>query len=264
MPAARSPGPGVLAAAGVAAAALDGIGLAELEASAELLDRVDTKYLLSASRVPALIEDCSSGHRVLDVDGIRLPRYSTLYFDTRDLFFYAWHHAGRLSRHKVRIRTYLDSEKRFLEVKRKDNHRRTAKVRLPVDTTSTGELWRLRDPVFSDIAPATPVANLWPALRVDYRRVTLVSRDGAERVTFDLMLRVAREGRMAAFPALAIAEVKQRRSNASAFRSLMRRRYVREGGMSKYCLGIATLVAGVRTNNFKPAIHRVARQAGRP
>lgn len=42
------------------------------------------------------------------------------------------HETGRKPRQKVRVRTYLNSNTTFLEIKKKDNHGKTAKSRVEV------------------------------------------------------------------------------------------------------------------------------------
>ena len=241
-----------------ALAALQPVTLEQAQ-SAALMDRIDTKYVLPSLLVPDVLSACGDEYRVLEIDGARASRYSTLYFDTPELLFYRRHHAGHLNRHKVRIRTYEDTGAHFLEVKRKDNHRRTTKSRVAVRTCTPAELALLCDAAFQQILPPTPAERLEPVLRVDYRRITLVNKTSAERVTLDFMLRFTRGRDTTAFPALVIAEVKQARRNPSVFRELMRTQHVREGAMSKYCLGVATLIDGARANRFKPAIRRMVR-----
>src|SRR5262245_48399908 len=97
--------------------------------SATLLDRVDTKFLVPLSAVPQLIDGLADQYRALQVNGTRLGRYSTRYFDTPELALYHAHHAGRLPRYKVRVRSYLESREQYLEVKLKNNKGRTLKDR---------------------------------------------------------------------------------------------------------------------------------------
>ncbi|HYN89599.1 MAG TPA: VTC domain-containing protein [Ardenticatenaceae bacterium] len=86
-----------------------------------LLDRVDTKYVMRASELyhalPSLVEQ----YRVLDVEGSRLNRYQSLYFDSADLALYLRHHNGAQNRFKVRSRRYVESTRSFLEVKLNTN-----------------------------------------------------------------------------------------------------------------------------------------------
>ena len=120
-----------VAAIEAAARALTPVSLGEL-GEAALLDRVDTKFLLPASLVPEILRRCAPCYRALEVNCARLCRYSTLYFDTADLAFYHAHHAGHARRRKVRVRTYVDTGDRYLEVKLRTNKGRTTKSRVLV------------------------------------------------------------------------------------------------------------------------------------
>ena len=67
--------------------------LAEMDAVA-LLNRTDTKYLLTTSRLGALLEALAGEYLVLEIGGARLHHYQTLYFDTPDFALFRRHHAG--------------------------------------------------------------------------------------------------------------------------------------------------------------------------
>lgn len=69
------------------------ITLAEMD-GVSLLNRVDTKYLLSEATLAAILPSLASEYRVLEIDGRRAHRYRTLYFDTPDLDLYRRHRAG--------------------------------------------------------------------------------------------------------------------------------------------------------------------------
>ena len=64
-----------------------------------------------------------------EIDGQRLTAYDTLYYDTLDLQMYLRHHDRQLRRQKIRVRTYVDSQLTFLEVKNKSNKGRTLQAR---------------------------------------------------------------------------------------------------------------------------------------
>src|SRR5690606_25304222 len=87
-------------------AQLEPVGLAQLDGVA-LLDRTDTKYLLSLEQLTAALAELGDQYRVLAIDGLRLSPYQTVYFDSADFALYLRHHAGKKNRHKVRSRRYL-------------------------------------------------------------------------------------------------------------------------------------------------------------
>src|SRR5687768_2586669 len=132
---ARKPGglgarmPDALREVAAMAGGFEPVSLHEIGAAA-LMDRVDTKFVLPVGSVAGILASLKGGYRVLEVGGRRLSRYSTRYFDTPDLRLYHAHHAGRARRYKVRVRTYVDSEARYLEVKLRTNRGRTTKERV--------------------------------------------------------------------------------------------------------------------------------------
>jgi hypothetical protein len=151
----------------------------------------------------------------------------------------------------------VDSEIRFLEVKLRTSKGRTAKERVPLAHDTLDPMERLeRDAL---LAPGGGFAarDLREALVVDYTRLTLVRNDAPERITLDLMLRFSRGGDSRTYPGVVIAEVKQEHRVRSRFLDAMRARRLREGSLSKYCLGIAALEPAARTNHFRRALRRL-------
>ena len=103
-----------------------------------LLNRTDTRYLLTTSRLGPLLEALAGEYLVLEIEGTRLHHYQTLYFDPSDFALFRRHHAGAAVRHKVSGRAYLDTGLSFLEVKAKDNRGRTRGT----PQTCRGSWWR--------------------------------------------------------------------------------------------------------------------------
>lgn len=85
------------------------IGLDDLVTRAELLTRVDAKYLLPVTDLPELLGDLadSGAARVLQIDGCRTSRYRSVYFDTPGLASFHAAAPTRRHRYKVRVRSYL-------------------------------------------------------------------------------------------------------------------------------------------------------------
>ena len=98
--------------------------------SVKLMDRTDTKFVFNIDILPAVLNEAKVFYKILDVEGNRISRYKTLYFDTQDFDLYNKHHSGKLNRYKVRHRTYVESSLGFLEVKFKNNKGRTLKTRI--------------------------------------------------------------------------------------------------------------------------------------
>lgn len=239
------------------------ISLAQMSAVA-LQDRTDTKFVLDERQLYQALSALAGQYYVLDISGLRLNRYRTLYFDTTDLALFQQHHAQRRNRYKVRSRNYVDSRLSFLEVKRKLKGNRTLKHRLPTAGLLT-HLTPEASAFLNDSLPFAPLA-LRPALWDQYTRITLVSTSHSERLTLDLNLRFMRpEGNPSAeraltLPGVAIAEVKQDRLNRdSTFMAQMRTLGVRPISFSKYCAGVIMLYEGVKHNSFKAKMRVVER-----
>ena len=225
---------------------------------ASLMDRVDSKFVLPYGAVPQMLAALTGEYRVLQVGPSRLARYSTRYFDTPDLALYHAHQAGRLPRHKVRIRSYLDSTESYVEVKLKNNRGRTIKTRTSLGP-GEATVERVRREALFRMSGTAPANELQDVLTADFTRLTLVREDAPERLTIDVGLTFARAGEVHSFPGVAIAEIKQARHGPVDGRSALRRLYLRDGAVSKYCIGVALLVPGAKKNRFKRVLSALER-----
>jgi hypothetical protein len=223
-----------------------------------LLCRTDTKYLLTEAQLLRALASLSDVYRVLEIDGRRLHRYRTLYFDTPDLALYRQHHDGWRDRYKVRERAYTDSGLAFLEIKHKIDATTTVKRRVQTRKLSTQIAWDAQ-PFLRTHYPYR-VDELAPALLNAFQRITLVSTQDVERLTLDIDLWFTWNGARVSLPGLAIAELKQDGySMDSAFAQQMRVLGVRPTGFSKYCTGISMLYPLVKHNRFKPQLRQIAK-----
>ena len=231
------------------------IDLAQMN-DVSLLDRVDTKYLLGLSELGAILPLMTPHYRILDIGGVRLNRYHTLYFDTNDFTLYRQHHNGLASRYKVRARKYLDTDVAFFEIKHKTNRSRTIKSRLPIPDLIT----QIGSPIdqFIDARMPLDAWQLEPKLWNEYLRITLVGKHQPERITIDLNLKFGWGDAHSILSTLAIVEVKQSDfSQSSVFIQHMRRLGIRPASFSKYCVGVWSLYQDIKVNNFKSQIRMV-------
>ena len=95
----------------------------------KLMNRVDTKYVLSEECCMELLRRAVGEYSVQVIDDVRAARYETLYYDTPDWNMYTVHHNQQLTRQKIRTRTYIETMLSFAEVKNKTNRGRTKKRR---------------------------------------------------------------------------------------------------------------------------------------
>lgn len=231
------------------------VSLPELEKVA-LLDRMDTKYVFTRQELPLYLEKLKDDYSILEIDGLRMFRYESLYFDTADFSLYNHHYCGRLNRYKVRFRKYVESDLSYFEIKFKNSKGRTIKNRIlhkpeEVIEGKTEDLLHANSPIKADGLQA----KMW----VNYKRITLVSNDFKERLTLDLDLSFIHDDNTRSFDDLIIAEVKQSKCGHSVFSRLMKQKHVRKGSISKYCYGVASLFSNIRKNNFKPQIQYLNR-----
>ncbi len=227
---------------------LDSITLKEMD-KVKLMDRTDTKFIFTAQQLQDILSQVNSDYRILEIDGKRISRYKTLYYDTANLDLYKRHHNGELNRYKVRHRSYVESNIGFLEVKFKNNKGRTIKDR--IKKTEAFMTLEGESKSFLDSKLPFDAQTLLPVLWVNYSRLTLVNKTSAERLTIDLDLEFIKDQEHQAFSNLVIAEVKQEKKKGSPFLKIMKSKHIREGSISKYCLGIAVTHASVKQNNFK-------------
>jgi hypothetical protein len=234
--------------------AFEPISLKEMD-NVKLMNRTDTKFIFSSLLLDDVMAEAHVHYRLLEIEGKRLCRYETLYYDTLSYNLYNRHHQGKLNRYKIRHRTYVDSHSGFLEVKFKNNKGRTIKTRIskqdvPLAWENESESFLLKT------LPFEPKI-LTPVIWVNYQRCTLVNRKTAERVTLDLELEFVKNGLTEKLDHIVIAEVKQDKRKASPFMDIMKKHHIREGGMSKYCMGIALTTSEVKINNFKSRLKQI-------
>jgi len=223
-------------------------------AAVRLMTRIDRKYLFSVSRMPELLSSISNGYQILEIEGQREFNYKTVYFDTPSLLFYNQHVTGKLTRYKVRMRTYETNGLTFLEVKEKSNKGRTSKTRIRSDETDPQEDEQSRS--FLQELVSADAASLKPVINTGFTRITLVNLADEERITVDYNLSWHNfRGGAVEMPFLAIAEIKRDRSNVmSLFYQKLKSMGVRSTGFSKYCTGMAMLNNIPKKNNIKPKI----------
>ena len=233
-----------------------------------LMNRTDTKFVTNIATLRKLLKLAVWQYRAQEIEGKRQARYYTMYFDTPDMQMYTCHHSGHANRQKLRIRSYVDSGLNFLEVKTKNNHKRTRKKR----TTMFD---------FDPLAPARDIAfdshddnfreydsflreNLWykpeimeEAIENRFNRITLVNNNKTERLTIDtdLCFHNIHTGNDCSLPELAIIELKRDGLVPSPILSLLNELRIKPLGFSKYCIGTALTNPDIRQNRFKQRLH---------
>ncbi|MBN1950106.1 MAG: polyphosphate polymerase domain-containing protein, partial [Bacteroidales bacterium] len=228
------------------------ISLKEMDA-VKLMNRIDTKYVLSLDLLPHILDKIHPYYRVLEIERERVFPYNSLYYDTDNNSMYLAHHNGRVNRYKIRFRRYVSSDLCFLEIKYKIKGTRTLKHRTVIDTIETS----LSDKSKDYIQKFTPfgIDSLIPKIHTDFSRITLVSKELTERVTIDLDLKFRQNGNSKDVGNVVIIELKRggTERNSNLIHSLDHYG-VYPKGFSKYCIGRALLENDIKKNNFKERI----------
>ncbi|WP_258543795.1 polyphosphate polymerase domain-containing protein [Parvicella tangerina] len=221
-----------------------------------LMDRIETKFVLSLNKLPMVLDCIKNDYRVVSFDDNKTPAYRTLYFDTDSLFFYHEHHRKRKDRYKVRFRNYVDSNITFLEVKHKKNGR-VDKQRIKVQNEKIN--LSQEDELF--LKEAKILKNdLKLKLINNYSRITLVSKSSVERVTIDFNIRFQFNEQSSQLENIGIIELKQPflSRETSVFRAL-RDLQITPYNVSKYCIGVIKTHGkeNVKYNRFKKKLIRL-------
>ena len=150
------------------------ITLAEMD-SVKLMERVDSKYVFPFSELPRILEGMISTYRLLQINHVRVHRYESLYYDTKDFQLFKRHHLGRLNRWKFRFRKYVDSGGlTFFEIKFKNSKERTIKNRVKMMEISNRIEGKASD--FLKEISAYNSDSLEPKMWVNYSRMTFVNK----------------------------------------------------------------------------------------
>jgi len=206
------------------------ITLSEME-SVKLMNRIDSKYMFNSQALIEILNGCINDYSVVLIENKTYSTYSTLYYDTRSYDLYHQHHSGKLNRYKKG---------------------RTTKNRIKLKTNTINEA-----AAFIENETNIKVDQLIPSVEIAYNRITLVNKNYPERITIDVNLTLTKDTVNRSFPNLIIAEVKQDKLAKSKFVELMNELRIKEGAVSKYCLGVSNLVNEVKKNNFKENNQRI-------
>ncbi|OFY67960.1 MAG: hypothetical protein A2V64_11655 [Bacteroidetes bacterium RBG_13_43_22] len=230
------------------------ISLDEMD-NVRLMNRTDTKYVVSVNRLPGLLAKMNGDYRILEINGNRVFSYLTTYLDTGDYLFFNHHITGKLSRNKVRFRRYEATGITFLEVKKRTNKNRTVKWRIENNLPSDGIFDAAACEFINRHVPQRPLV-LQPVLTNTFRRITFVGAEVKERITLDYNISFTNpEGRNAALQKIAVVEVKKDMfTDRSFITAILKESAVYPTGFSKYCIGSAVLNEHLRKNILKPKL----------
>ena len=223
----------------------------EQMSSIRLMNRTDTKFVTSKDNLVRLLEMAQGKYYAQFNNNSRIANYMTTYWDTDNHRFFLEHHNGRAPRQKVRVRTYMDSDLTFLEVKTKNNHGRTKKKRVEVPSQeievqgTNGE--------FVEALVHQGLNEMHPTVRNQFHRITLVNYGKTERLTidYDVHFHNLETGNNANVGPLVIIELKRDGNVYSPVLDILRVLRIKPSGFSKYCIGSVMTNKNLKRNIFK-------------
>ncbi|MFA6401322.1 MAG: polyphosphate polymerase domain-containing protein [Salinivirgaceae bacterium] len=218
----------------------------------KLMNRMDSKFVLPIHLLPIILKEASAFYQILEIENQRSFLYKTEYLDSPEMSLYLEHHNQRLSRYKIRYRTYTQSGTTFLEIKRKTNKEKTLKSRIEVCEES-----QLSEPHYQFIESVVPLKerSLHVSSTNFFNRITLISFESNERITLDFGLTMENQFGKTSLNHVAIAEVKrEKQTGSSPFFKILKTNRIYQRGFSKYCIGVALLNPKLKQNSFKPTI----------
>lgn len=234
------------------------ISLEEMD-NVSLLNRIDTKYVVSVKDLSVFLKSVESSHRILNINNQSVQTYETYYYDTSDMKMYVAHHNKKANRFKIRTRQYIESNLFFLEIKNKSNKGKTVKKRIKLLTNSIENNKKASQFIFEK-SPYVQ-SKLSAVLGNTFQRITLVDNALTERLTIDVDLKaweVINSKNNVHLSEVAIIELKRdSNSIADTHKRLLNLR-IKSMGFSKYAIASSILFSGrIKNNNFKKKQRRV-------
>jgi len=242
---------------------LSPIYLNEIE-GAELMNRLDQKYLIRRDWIPRLIDECKAHYRVLEVEGLRQSAYINRFIETPEYSSLHAHTRGRNIRFKARIRQYASNSRAFMEVKEKTIHGQTLKSRIEREGALSSNGALTEDEIeFLRLNYGYAGPQLTQTT-CGFNRITLVSNEREERITLDTDILFESDSNQDGLGDLAIVEIKQARINRfspflialEAFR-FEHTPLGRQTSLSKYVVGTLLLNPNLPTRTYRSVIKRI-------
>lgn len=221
------------------------ISLDQLNATVELLERVDTKYIIHGSELKSILQEIQDDFFVLTIKGKSIFDYDNVYMDTKDYMFYYQHENKLPKRSKVRTRHYIDSDLWYFEFKQKEG-KITRKFRYECGPQNVAKMtneslsfyYGVSQSLYGDV----PDHIIFPAIRNNYKRFTLCSKKNDERLTIDFDIELYDARNPDSIPVkllnLVIIESKSQSQTCKSHDILRAHGIDKASWCSKYCLGM--------------------------
>jgi len=220
----------------------------------KLMNRIDTKFVTNRRTLLRLLEKAEELYKAQEIDGKRVASYHTLYYDTKEDTMYNAHQNGKKNRQKLRVRSYVDSDQHFLEIKTKNNHGRTKKKRVEMKEDSlVPYLDFLKERLWLN------PEDMLPKIENNFHRITLVNMAMTERLTIDhdLSFFNLKTGTRLSLDDVVIIELKRDGLQPSPIIPILNELRIFPMGFSKYCIGMAMTDPSLKQNRFKERIRTI-------
>lgn len=216
----------------------------------------ESKFILGAKELNKVLDEIKDQYHIIEIEGKRIFKYTSEYFDTEDYRLYMAHHNGNADRYLIKSNEIEGLKKRSLEIKYQSNKGKKFKHKHK-------NIENVDNDVSEFIQQNTPFepSLLKKMLQNQFYRIILVHKSFGEKVTIDLDLQLSDLNHKIKLPYLAIVELRQLKySFASDFILSLRKHNIQKISLNRYCIGVALLNKDVKKNNFKPkllAIHKI-------
>ncbi|NVP17512.1 polyphosphate polymerase domain-containing protein [Candidatus Gracilibacteria bacterium] len=240
------------------------ISLKELNATASFLKRIDVKFLLNGKQFSSILEELKDKFNVLEIDGKKVFNYDNVYMDTSDYLFYNQHQNKLESRTKVRTRYYVDSNIAFFEYKQK-NAGVTNKYRYEFPAGEHGFMTRGKkrffDGVWQSVYSGEKAPEISPAIRTTYKRITMVSKSGDERLTIDFDIKALdlrkKNAETIDLKNLVIIESKSMKQESDISKIMNKNKIEKANSCSKYSLGVVYSGIAQKYDTFRETMEKI-------
>ena len=225
-----------------------------------LMNRTDTKFVTSRTKLIELLQMAAPEYYAQEIDGRRIGDYYTVYFDTPNYDMFRVHQCGHANRQKLRIRCYVESKQSFLEVKTKNNHKRTKKKRMnmpgcdPTDPRYDIQFGGAESELaecdqFLQQHLRYDATTLTERIENRFHRITLVNFGKTERLTIDMDLQFNNlvTGQSMKLDNVVIIELKRDGLVPSPILAMLK----------KYCIGTAFTYPQLPQNRFKERLRKI-------
>ncbi len=240
------------------------IDLTELNATASYLKRIDRKFLITEKQLLEILADLSDDFRALEIDNKRVFIYDNVYMDTQDYLFYNQHENQVPSRTKIRTRHYVDSgDLAFFEYKQKENGV-TRKFRYQFPAVEHGTMTKGKKRFFEGVFQSLygeKAPNISPAISTKYKRLTLVSKTGEERLTIDFNIVIKdlrhEDAKEIKLKNLVIIESKSLSDDCKSIQIIESKGIARADSCSKYSLGVVYSGLASKWTKFEETMKKI-------